>query len=330
MAVSTASPADVLVEKIRREWIPFLSEKLVALDWATPGTLEKNIGSKTLRWLEFNKITQDETGGLTEASATDGEVTGLSVTTYTTTMAEYGAWAKISSLADMAHTPETRNAYIKGFTEHGARTMDKLVLNAADDTTTFLVSTEVAKNTGTLLTTETATAQDIAIITKIFRGNDAEPFTKNGGYYVCIVHSEVESDIVTDVTTTRLSWSEVNKHVQGLDGQKKIIQGSPGAIYGTMVQVSNNIGTTSLTAGVVAYKNIALAVDGVGCASFSGMTPKNVGGGAKGPRIVVKTSGSQDTSNPLSMFSTIGWKAAMGQAVLGNDRALVYYSSGAA
>lgn len=326
MSVNTASPADVLVEKIRREWVPFLREKLVLMDYATPGTIERNVGSKTLRWIEFNQITQDETGGLTEADATDGEVSALSVTTYTTTIGEYGAWAKISSLADLAHNPQTRNAYIKGFAEHGARTMDSLIRNAADDTTTFLISANKEKNTGTLATASSATAQDVAIVTKIFRGNDAEPFTKNGGYYVAVVHSDVEADLVTDVTTTRLNWSEVNKHVPGMDGQKKITKGSPGAIYGTMVLVSNQIERATLTNNVNAYKNICLAVDGVGCASFSGMTPNNVGGGAKGPRIVVKTSGSQDTSNPLSMFNTIGWKSAMGQAVLGNDRALVWYA----
>jgi len=331
MSVNTASPADVLVERLRREWVPFLSEKLVLMDHATPGTLDRNVGSKTLRWLEFNKITQDETGGLTEASATDGEVAALSITTYTTTVGEYGAWAKLSSLVELAHTPQTRQAYIKGFSEHGARTMDSLVRDAISTatgfTTTFLVSGETAKNTGTLATAETAIANDVAIITKIFRGNDAEPFTKLGGHYVCVVHSEVESDIVTDMTTTHLNWQEINKYVHGIDGQKKIVQGSPGAVYGTMIQVSNNITTATLTTGIVAYANLALAVDGVGVASFSGMTPKNSGGGAKGPRIIIKSSGSQDTSNPLSMFNTIGWKAALGQKALGNNRAIVYYSS---
>jgi len=326
MAVGTTAPADVLVEKIRREWVPFLSEKLVLMDWATEGTIEKNVGSKTLRWIEFNKITQDETGGLTEGSATDGEVANLSVTTYTTTIGDYGAWAKITSLADLAHNPQTRNAYIKGFAEHGARTMDSLIRNAADDTTTFLISNNKAKSTGTLATADSATAQDVSVVTRIFRGNDAEPFTKNGGYYVAVVHSDVESDLVTDVTTTRMNWVEVNKHVPGMDGQKKIITGSPGAVYGTMVLVSNQIERATLTNNVNGYKNICLAVDGVGKTSFAGMTPNNVGGGAKGPRIVVKTSGSQDTSNPLSMFNTIGWKAACGQAKLGNDRALVWYS----
>ncbi len=326
MAVITTAPADVLVESLRREFIPFLREELHFNDWAATGTLETHGGSKQLRWLELNKFTQDETGGLTEADATDGEITTLSVATHSATVAEYGAWSKIGSLADMAATVETRRAYTEGFGEHGARTIDTLIRNAADDTTTFLISGETAKNTGQLATTETATAQDIAVITGIFRGNDAKPHMSNG-MYVVIVHSEVEQDLVTDVTTTRLSWSEVNKHVPGLDGQQKIIKGSPGAIYGTMVLVSNNIATATLTSTVTAYKNIALARNGVDTASFRAMTPRGSSRGARGPQIMVKTSGSNDTSNPLSMFDTIGWKTAMGQTKLGNNRALVYYSA---
>lgn len=326
MAVLTTSPADVLVERLRRQFIPFLRVKLRFADYTTPGSQPKGGGSKQLRWLLFNKITQDETGGLTEGSASDGEVTTLSVTTISTTVAEYGAWVKISSLADLAHTPETREQYAKGLAEHGARTLDTLLRNVADDTTTFLVSGETATGTGTLAATETATAQDIAVLAGRFNQNDAEP-VPGVGMYVCIVHSEVAQDIVTDVTTGRLSWSEVNKHVPGLDGQKKIIEGVEGAIYGCMVVRSNNITTTVLTNTITAYKNIALADYAVGRASFDAMTPRGARNGQKGPALIPKMSGPQDTSNPLSMFSTLGWKLNSGQALLDSNRAILFYSA---
>lgn len=326
MAVTTYGPTDVLVERLRRQFIPFLREDLHFADYTTPGTLERHGGSKQLRWVIFNKITTDSTTALTEASASAGEITGLSVTTVSTTVAEYGGWCKIGSLADVASTRETRQQYAEGFAEHGARTIDTLLRNVADDTTHYLVSGETAVDTGTLVSTETACAQDIAIITKIFRGYDAKPH-RNVGKYVVIVHSEVEADLVTEISTTRLSWSEVNKYVPGIDGQRKILDGSPGAIYGTMVLVSNNIATQALTTTVTAYKNIALARDGVGRAGFAGMTPRGAVPGTQGPQIITKTSGPQDTSNALSMFGTLGWKAAMGQANLDVKRALVYYSA---
>ncbi len=327
MSVITTAPAGALLERLRREWIPFLRDELLFMDFTTEGTHENHGGSFSLRWTEFNRLTADETGGLTEADATDGEIATLSFTTYTTTVLEHGAWSKVGSLMEIASTKETRQQYVEAFGEHGGNTLDSLIRNAADDTATFLISGQTAASTGTLTTTDTATAQDVAIITKIFRGNNAKP-VKNVGNYVLIVHSDVESDLVTDVTTTRLSWSEVNKHVPGFDGQKKIIDGTPGAVYGTMVLVSNKITSANvLTNTVTAYKNIALARNAVARSSFSGMTPRGAIGGTKGPRIMTKTSGSQDTSNPLSMFSTIGWKAAQGQVVLGDNRAIVYYSA---
>lgn len=324
MAVLTSNPADVLIEKLRREFIPFLRNSLRFADYAKVGSQPKGGGSVSLRWMLFTKIDQDETGGLTEGDATDGEITTLSVTTITTTVAEYGAWVKISSLADLAHTPETRAQYAEGLGEHGARTLDTLLRNVADNTTTFLVSGEVATGTGTLATTETAMAQDIAIISGRFNQNDAKP-VPGLGMFVCIVHGEVEQDIVTDVTTGRLSWSEVNKHVAGIDGQKKIIEGTPGAIYGTMILRSNNITTAVLTNTVTAYKNIAIADSGYGRASFDAMTPK--GGKAKGPALLASSANGNDTSNPLRMFSTLGWKFNSGQALLDSNRVILYYSA---
>jgi len=324
MAVLTTAPADVLVERLRRQFIPFLRNKLRFADYAKIGSQPKGGGSKQLRWLLFNKITQDETGGLTEGSATDGEVTSLTVATVSTTVAEYGAWVKISSLADLAHTPETRAQYAEGLGEHGARTLDSLLRDVADDTTTFLVSGEVATGGGTLAATETAMAQDIAVLSGRFNQNDANHIP-GVGMFVVIVHGEVEQDLVTDVTTGRLSWSEVNKYVPGLDGQKKIIEGTPGAIYGTMVLRSNNITTTVLTNTITAYINIALADYGIGRASFDGMTPS--GARSRGPAIMAAKATGGDTSNPLRMFSTLGWKFNSGQALLDDNRAIRYFSA---
>lgn len=326
MAVLTTSPANVLVERLRRQFIPFLRNKLRFADYAVAGAQPKGGGSKQLRWMLFNKISQDETGGLTEGSGSDGEISALTVATITTTVAEYGAWVKISSLADLAHTPETREQYAKGLAEHGARTLDTLLRNVADDTTTFLVSGETATGGGTLAATETAMAQDIAVLAGRFNQNDAET-VPGVGMYVCIVHGSVEQDLVTDVTTGRLSWSEVNKYVPGIDGQKKIIDGSPGAIYGMLVLRSNNITTTVLTNTITAYKNIAIADHGYGRASFDAMTPRGARRGVKGPALIPKQSGPQDTSNPLSMFSTLGWKFNSGQALLDVNRVILFYSA---
>ncbi len=323
MAVTTASPADVLVERLRRQFIPFLRNALKFADFAVPAAQPKGGGSKQLRWLLFNKITQDETGGLTEGDASDGEISALTVNTVSTTVKEYGAWVKITSLADLAHTPETRAQYAEGLAEHGARTLDSLLRNIADDTTTFLVSGETETGVGVLAATETANAQDIAVISGRFNQNDAKP--AQGGMYVVIVHGEVEQDLVTDVTTGRLAWSEVNKFVGGLDGQKKIIEGTPGAIYGTMVLRSNNIQTVVLTSTITAYVNIALADHGIGRASFDSMTPR--GARARGPALMAKQSGPGDTSNALSMFSTLGWKFNSGEALLDSERVIRYLSA---
>jgi len=325
MAVTSTSPADVILEKLRRQFVPFLRNELHFADYATEGAQPKSAGSKSMRWVLFTKITQDETGGLTEGSASDGEVSSLAVSTVTTTVAEYGAWVKITSLADLASTPETLAEYAKGLGEHAARTLDSLLRNVADGTTTTLNAQDTATGTGTMISTDTAIAQDIAVISGRFNQNDCKGFASLGGMYVCIVHGKVEQDIVTDVTTGRLAWSDVNKYVPGIDGQKKIIQGSPGAIYGTMVLRSNNIATATVSTSVTGYLNIAMADHGLGRSSFEGMTPK--GAKAKGPALLSAKSDGRDTSNPLRMFSTLGWKFNSAQAILDVNRLILYRSA---
>lgn len=316
-----AQMAFLITTSIRRKFIPFLRNKLHFADFAVPGTLMRQGGSKVLRWNLASKIVDAAgvtlTTALSETTTTQNEVVTITISAVTATAAEYGAFAKISSLADLAWTSESRQEIGKLFGEAGARTVDTLLRNVADDTTTFLVSGQTATGTGTMLATNTANAQDIAVISGRFNQNDAEGHDSQSGMYVVIVHGKVEQDLVTDVTTTRLSWSEVNKHVPGVDGQQKIIRGSPGAIYGTMVLRSNNITTKVLTNTLTAYANIALADHGIGRAGWDAMDPQ----------IITKNSGSQDTSNPLNMYGTLGFRVTMGPVLLDSARVITYYSA---
>lgn len=313
-----AQLAGLITTSIRKKFIPFLRNKLRFADFAAEGSLTKHGGSKTLRWNLASKIAADHTTALTETTTSQNEIATITITAVLSTVSEYGAFTKVSSLGEMAWTRETRSEFAKILAEDGARTVDTRLRNIADNTTTFLVSQDTATGgTTNLLTTKTAIAQDIAVLSGRFNQNDAEGFDSQSGMYVVIVHGKVEQDLVTDVTTTRLSWSEVNKHVPGLDGQKKIIVGTPGAIYGTMVLRSNNITTKTLTSTVTAYANIALADHGIGRAGF----------GAMDPQIIMKSPGPQDTSNPLNTFGTIGWKAALGEALLDSNRVITYYSA---
>lgn len=313
-----AQLAGLITTSIRKKFIPFLRNKLRFADFAAPGQMAKHGGSKTLRWNLASKVAADHTTALAETTTTQNEIATITITPVLTTISEYGAFTKISSLAEMAWTRETRAEFGKILAEDGARTIDTRLRNIADDTTTFLVAGETATGTGTLSTSgDTATAQDIAVLSGRFNQNDAEGFDSQSGMYVVIVHGKVEQDLVTDVTTGRLSWVDINKHVEGIDGQKKIIVGSPGAVYGTMVLRSNNITTKVLTTTVTGYANIALADHGIGRSGF----------GAMDPQIIMKQSGPQDTSNPLNTFGTLGWKANLAEGLLDSDRVITYYSA---
>jgi len=317
MAATTdnSQMAGLITTSIKRKFIPRLKNKLQFDPLAAKGKLEVRGGSKTLRWNLATDIGVYTTA-LGETTTTQNEVNTITISSTLMTVSDYGAFLKMSDLADSVWTRETREEHADIFAFSGAKTRDTLLRNVADDTTTFFVSQETATGTGTLATTDTAIAQDLNVIRGRFNQNDAEEFESLNGNYALIVHGKVEQDMVADVTTNRLSWSVL---IQNVNPQAERITNykGPGALLGVAVMRSNNITTTTLTNTVTAYVNLALADHGIGKTTLN----------QSDPRIIMKRPGPSTVSVPLDTYGIIGWKMRMAQALLDNDRAIIYYSA---
>lgn len=307
--------AGLITTSIRRKFIPRLVNRLQFDPLAAKGKLEMRGGSKTLRWNLMSDIGVFTTE-LGETTTTQNEVTTITVTSTLQTVNDYGAFVKMSDLADSVWTRETREEHADIFAYSGAKTRDTLLRNVADDTTTFLVSQETATGTGILATTDTAIAQDLNTLRGRFNQNDADEFDHLNGNYAVIIHGKVEQDMVADVTTARLSWSPL---IQNVNPQAERITNykGPGALLGMAVMRSNNITTTTLTNTVTAYVNIALADHGIGKTTIN----------QSEPRVIMKRPGPSTVSVPLDTYGIIGWKMRMAQSLLSNDRAIIYYTA---
>jgi N4-gp56 family major capsid protein len=316
--------AGLITTSIRRKFVPLLRNKLRFAPYAAEGKLEVRGGTKTLRW-NFLADIGTFTTTLGETTTSQNEVATITVSSVLMTVADYGAFIKISDLADSVWSSETRKEFADIFSYSAAKTMDTLLRNVADDTTNYLVSGESAVNTGTLATTDTARASDLNAIRGFFDQNDNDSFDSLGGNYLLVVHGEVEQDMVGDVTTTRLSWSPLIQNVPA--GVDRITNyKGPGTLLGIAVMRSNNLNQAVLTASmtpasdtltVTAYQCIALAENGIGKTTLDQAEP----------RIIMKRPGSATVSVPLDTYGTLGWKLRSAQNLLHSTRALVYYAA---
>jgi N4-gp56 family major capsid protein len=304
---------------ILRKFIPTLRQNTVVSQYCEPAMLPKGEGAAVARWNIMDKIVVDTTA-LVEASATDNEITEITVTSVESTIAEYGNWMKVSDLTEETVTSSALDAYADAFAYAGAQTIDTLLYNEAVTTTNFLHAGDTASGGATLLATNLLTAQDVAVAGSLLRSKYARGFDSLNGKYALLISPDQEQDLVTDVTTTRLSWSEVKKNV-ATAYENQIERKNNGDLVGSLGRVSvflaDVVGT--VTEDVAAWRAIALARYGVGWLGLGENKPK--------PKIIMKRPGPQDTSNPLNQYMTIGWKVKMADKLLNANCVFVVYSA---
>lgn len=123
--------------------------------------------------------------------------------------------------------------------------------------------------------------------------NLATPY--GGGYYVCVADADVIADLQSDT-----QWKSVTAY--NPDGG--FYQGELGKIGGfrfvETTQCWRHTAGTAQTrvAGGRVYTTLFLGQEAFGVTAFPGMNR---------PKIIIKNPGSQDTSNPLNRYSTVGW-----------------------
>ena len=304
---------------ILRKFIPALRDNLVLAQYAEKASLPKGEGALIARWNTMANLTVDTTV-LEEGSATDNEVTEVAITAVEATVAAYGQWMKISDLAEESVTRSALDAYADTFAFAGAKVLDMLVYNAAVTTTNALKSGDTSAS-GTLTTLETLTAQDAVVAGELLRAANARGYENLGNKYFVGIAAEQELHLVTDVTTGRLSWSNVFQHTSpGLDRIVNKTNGDVvGAIGRVVVGICDAVGTVVVDTGVTGYRGLAMGRHGVGWLGF--------GTKQTSPKIIMKRPGPSDTSNPLNQYMTMGYKFKGVSKLLSAARVFTVYSA---
>lgn len=311
---ATGSGVNLTVYIIRR-FVSIVRNKLKLARYATMADIPMRSGSTVARWILPVDIGINTTAIAEFGTAT--QVATFSWTPYETTAVTYGLYGKISDLADASWLPQAKNKVSDLFAYSGQKTIDTLHRADIQATTTFIVSGQTDSGTGTLTTSDTMTAQDVAVVGGYFDRNDCEGFDDVGGDFVLVVHGEPAQDLQTHVepggitSNAKLSWAGIMMHT--VPGQRKLQNYEIGTYAGVSVQKSNNIATSTETNTVTAYNNLGLSRDAFG---RTNLDMRNV-------RLIEIPANRADKSDPLGLYGTIGWKARMGHRGLDlNTRAV--------
>lgn len=254
-------------------------------------TVKKSFSKNSGTQVNFTRSTvlPAVTTALTEG--TNPTVVDFSATTVSAQVAEYGNSTKITSLFELTTIDAGLEEKTRLMGENAGRSLDTMLRDAM-----IAGATKQFAGGKTAMTAVAATDLLSAVeLRKAFLTlfNNAAP-TFEGGNYRMVVHSQGQYELQGDTTTG--NWVNVNIYNDGSNAEL-VKKGVLGRLFGFDMVPTNNGKSEASTVSV--YHTIAAGKGAVAEVDIAGSGSANV---------IYKQSGAQDTSNPLNMYSTLGWK----------------------
>lgn len=226
-----------------------------------------------------------KTTALEEGNPGDGKM--LAEVAVTTTIQQFGDYARCSDWLDMVHLDENITRRVQRFGDAGARSVDALVRDElATCTNVIYAGGKTAR--AQLTAADKLTSKELRKAVRTLKKNLAEKFN---GYYVAIVGPDTVYDLQEDD-----AWVKVSEY----QDKENIYTGEVGRLFGirfvesTEAKIFEGVGASGADVASV----IVLGRYAYGLTSLKGNKP----------RVIVKTAGSAGTADPLDQISTVGWK----------------------
>ena len=245
-------------------------------------------GGKTIEFRKFAALTKALTP-LTEGVTPDGK--GLTVSTITATVAQYGDYITQSDVLELTSLDNTILEATKLLGRQAGLTLDTIVRNVMQSGNNVTYCPKVAADGAeTAVTSRSGLDATCQLTVKVLQQVVAKLRAQNAptinGKYVAIIHPYVAYDLMRDP-----EWIDAHKYAkpdnlyEGEIGEVagiRFVQTSEakiysGGVFGTLVFGEGAYGVTEITGG--------------------------------GLQTIVKQKGSAGTADPLDQRSSVGWKA---------------------
>jgi len=289
-----------------KRWLERTVPQLYFEDLGTKRPLPKQSGT-LVKFRRLNKLTAAITP-LTE-NVNPAE-TNVGTTEVTVEPLTYGQFVKTSKELQWKSINPIMDEISDELSDNAALSYDTIVRAALSGNFTNQFAGGAASEI-TVADTSVLNAAEIRKAVYTLRKANVPGF--QGNMYKGLIHPAGHFDLQSD--TAAGSWLETSKYINN----SEILRGEVGALYGVRFVVSTNTGSGTGATDETFHAYI-FGRDAYGITELSG----------QGMEMIRKEPGSQDTSNPLNMFSTVGWKFVMAAKVLNSIRAVQIYAGSAA
>ena len=245
-------------------------------------------GGKTIEFRKFAALAKATTP-LTEGVTPDGK--GLTVTTITATVAQYGDYITQSDVLELTSLDNTILEATKLLGRQAGLTLDTIVRNVLHSGTNVTYCPKVAAGGAeTAVTSREALDNTCQLTVKVVQQVVAKLRAQNaptiGGKYVAIIHPYVAYDLMRDP-----EWIDAHKYAK----PENLYEGEIGEVAGVrFVQTSE----AKIYDGGV-FGSLFFGEGAYGVTEITG----------GGLQTIVKQKGSAGTADPLDQRSSVGWKA---------------------
>ena len=242
-------------------------------------------GGKTIEFRKFSSLPKATTP-ITEGVTPEGK--SLTVTAFTSTVAQYGDYITQSDVLELTSLDNTILEATKLLGKQAGLTLDTIVRDKihSENKSIFYCSkedgTEVTSSAN-LDNTCQLTVKELQGAVAFLRGQNAPTI---GGKYVAIIHPYVAYDLMRDP-----EWIDAHKYANPTN----LYEGEIGEVAGIrFVQTTE----AKIYEGGV-FSTLVLGEGAYGVTEISG----------GGLQTIVKQKGSAGTADPLDQRSSVGWKA---------------------
>ncbi len=260
------------------------------------GAVVKPLPTNSGKTVYFNRMTPLAVATTPLTEATNPSDVDMTSTIVSATVAEYGNWTKVGSLYETTSIDVGLREHVDVHAQNAGETIDTLIKNELDGGGTEQVVN--SKAVSAVTATDIIDGYEVRKSVLTLKKNKAMPF--ENGYFRSIVPVSVAQDLRGDS-----EWLDAYRYTN----TENIQNGLLGRLHGVEFFETNNetVAADDGSGNVDIYTTYVFGANAYGMVDI---------GSDSEPKIIYKRPSDSDTSNPLNMFSTVGWKASFVAKVL--------------
>lgn len=260
------------------------------------GAVVKPLPTNSGKTVYFNRMTPLAVATTPLTEATNPSDVDMTSTIVSATVAEYGNWTKVGSLYETTSIDVGLREHVDVHAQNAGETIDTLIRDELDGGGTAQVVNSLAVSA----VTATDIIDGYEVRKAVLTLKKAKAMTFENGYFRAIVPVSVAQDLRGDS-----EWLDAYRYTN----TENIQNGLLGRLHGVEFFETNNemVSADAGSGNVDVYTTFVFGANAYGIVDI---------GSDSEPKIIYKRPSDSDTSNPLNMFSTVGWKASFVAKVL--------------